>query len=199
MQIAPGPGQTFAVPPAACLVVFSLSNEPWLKYSLALVADQGTDRERWTSTRLRREGLYIESATNRYELALAPANGSRYDKYTLSEVLAPHDMDARAVEAAGVPLPRQKTTLLEESLDWEVWTTTRPAIPPSVTCYLAASCRPRIVWAGAGVGTELRARARRRVPSPTLALRAVHGRCVTQACKPGRMGSSCYDAAMCVF
>jgi len=35
VQIAPGPGQTFAIPPAACLVVFSLSSEPWLKYSLA--------------------------------------------------------------------------------------------------------------------------------------------------------------------
>ena len=41
VQIAPGPGQTFPVPPAACLVVFSHSSEPWLKYSLALVADQG--------------------------------------------------------------------------------------------------------------------------------------------------------------
>jgi len=124
VQIAPGPGQTFAIPPAACLVVFSLSSEPWLKYSLALVADQGTDRERWTSTRLRREALYLESATKRFELALAPADGaSVHDKYTLAEVQTPHEMDARAVEAAGVPLPRGKTSLLEEGLDWEelVW------------------------------------------------------------------------------
>jgi len=123
VQIAPGPGQTFAIPPAACLVVFSLSSEPWLKYSLALVADQGTDRERWTSTRLRREALYLESATKRFELALAPSDDALHDKYTLSEVPAPHGMDARAVEAAGVPLPRAKTALLEEGLDWEelVW------------------------------------------------------------------------------
>jgi len=123
VQIAPGPGQTFAIPPAACLVVFSLSSEPWLKYSLALVADQGTDRERWTSTRLRREALYLESATKRFELALDPSDESAHDKYTLTEVPTPHAMDARAVEAAGVPLPRAKTTLLEEGLDWEelVW------------------------------------------------------------------------------
>ena len=119
VQIAPGPGQSFAIPPAACLVVFSLSSEPWLKYSLALVADQGTDRERWTSTRLRREALYLESATKRYELALQPSSGSPFDRYTLAEVPQPHEMDARAVEAAGVPLPRGKTNLLEEALDWE--------------------------------------------------------------------------------
>ena len=28
-------------------------------------------------------------------------------------------MDARAVEAAGVPLPKSKTSKLEEGLDWE--------------------------------------------------------------------------------
>jgi hypothetical protein len=89
VQIAPGPGQSFAVPPAACLVVFSLSSEPWLKYSLGLVADQGTDPDRWTSTRLRREALYLESASKRYELALQSGGSGAYDKYTLSEVRPP--------------------------------------------------------------------------------------------------------------
>ena len=123
VQIAPGPGKSFAVPPAACLVVFSLSSEPWFKYSLALVADQGTDKDRWTSTRLRREAVYLESATQRFELAVQPSDGMAYDKYTLSEVRTPHEMDARAVEAAGVPLPKNKTVRLEESLDWEelIW------------------------------------------------------------------------------
>jgi len=122
VQIAPGPGQSFAVPPSACLVVFSLSREPWFKYSLALVADQGTEPERWTSTRLRREALYLESATRRFELAVqqpAAAGDGGYDKYTLSQVLRPHEMDGRAVEAAGVPLPAASATLLHEDLDWE--------------------------------------------------------------------------------
>jgi hypothetical protein len=123
VQIAPGPGQSFAIPPAACLVVFSLSSEPWLKYSLALVADQGTDASRWTSTRLRREALYLEGASRRFELKLQPSEGSRYDKYTLSEVKDPYEMDSKAVEAAGVPLPASKLEVLEEGLDWEelVW------------------------------------------------------------------------------
>lgn len=123
VQIAPGPAQSFAVPPAACLVVFSLSNEPWLKYSLALVADQGTDRERWTSTRMRREAMYLESNSRRFELTLQPSAGSEYDKYSLSQVLSPHEMDHRSLEAAGVPLPSSAVTLLHNGLDWEelVW------------------------------------------------------------------------------
>jgi len=123
VHIAPGPGQTYAVPTAACLVVFSLSSEPWFKYTLALIADQGTDTERWTSTRLRREALYLEGATRRFELALQPSEGTAYDKYTLSEVWLPHEMDARTVEAKGVPLPRSSVAVLENDLDWEelVW------------------------------------------------------------------------------
>ena len=124
VQIAPGPGQTFAVPPAACLVVFSLSNEPWYKYSLALIADQGTEPTRWTSARMQREALYLESPSRRFELTLMPSSADeKYDKYVLSQVLTPHQMDACAVQAAGVPLPPSAVTLLHEHLDWEelVW------------------------------------------------------------------------------
>lgn len=123
VQIAPGPGQTFAVPPAACLVVFSLSNEPWYKYSLSLVADQGTDASRWTSSRMQREAMYLESPSRRFELALQPAADAEFDKYTLSQVVSPQEMDNSAVQAAGVPLPASAVTLLHEGLDWEelVW------------------------------------------------------------------------------
>ena len=129
--VAPGPGQSFATPPSACIVVFNLSNEPSLKYSLALVADQGTDearrrtlplslprtrsrtrsrtrtrtrtpnpnpnQARWTSTRLRREVVYLESRHRRFELAHTGskkgADGQAFDKYSLSQVLRPHSMD----------------------------------------------------------------------------------------------------------
>ena len=121
VQIAPGPGKSFAVPPAACLVVFSLSSEPWFKYSLALVADQGTDKARWTSTRLRRDAIYLESAIKRYELTMMKEGSASapYARYTLSEVIALHELDARALEAAGVPLPTSRATVLEDGIDWE--------------------------------------------------------------------------------
>ena len=91
---------------------------------VALCLCTGTDKERWTSTRLRREALFLEGPTERLELVRAPAvSGARYDRYTLARVKAPHEMDARAVEAAGVPLPKAKVVRLEEGLDWEelVW------------------------------------------------------------------------------
>ena len=42
---------------------FNLCMEPWLKYAMHLVADQGLQRSQWTSGRLLREVLYVE--TNR--------------------------------------------------------------------------------------------------------------------------------------
>jgi len=125
--VAPGPGQSFATPPSACIVVFNLSNEPSLKYSLALVADQGTDEARWTSTRLRREVVYLESRHRRFELAHTGskkgADGQAFDKYSLSQVLRPHSMDRRQMEKEGVPLPAARLKRLHEDLDWEeiVW------------------------------------------------------------------------------
>jgi hypothetical protein len=84
---------------------------------------QGTAKERWTSTRMRRETLYLESGSRRFELSLASGGASAYDKYTLSQVSSPHEMDRRALEAAGVPLPAMSVTRLHEDLDWEelVW------------------------------------------------------------------------------
>ena len=174
--VEPGPGGSFSVPAAACIVVFNLSSEPSLKYSLPLVSDQGTTcaarppartrparppatrpppparpprpprrppatpspraprpisapaalpvrrPDRLTSARLRREALYLESRTRRFELAHAGvADGA--DRYTLSQVLKPHTMGRKAMEAEGVPLPARRVKKLHEGLDWEeiVW------------------------------------------------------------------------------
>mmetsp|Transcript_33250 Transcript_33250/g.87468 ORF Transcript_33250/g.87468 Transcript_33250/m.87468 type:complete len:323 (-) Transcript_33250:860-1828(-) len=127
VQVASGPGQTFAVPPAACFAVFSLSNEPWYKYSLAMVADQGTDPTRWTSARMLREALYLEGPARRFELCLQPASSGAdatgYDKYVLSQVIDPYAMDNSAMQAAGVPLPSSKARVVHSDVDWEelVW------------------------------------------------------------------------------
>ena len=41
---------------------FNLCMEPWLKYAMHLVADQGLQRSQWTSARLLRDVLYVETA-----------------------------------------------------------------------------------------------------------------------------------------
>ena len=43
-------------------VQFNLCNEPWLKYSMLLVADQGLKPPQWTSARLHKESLFLETA-----------------------------------------------------------------------------------------------------------------------------------------
>jgi len=115
----PGPGESFLVPPAACLVVFNLSNEPCYKYSLALVADQATSPDRWTATRLRREVLYLESKQRRFELAHRGTSPTGFDTYSFSQVLNPQAMDRRALEGHGVPLPKNLVKVLHSDVDWE--------------------------------------------------------------------------------
>jgi len=124
---SPGPGQSFAVPPSACLILFNLSQEPCYKYSLALIADQSTQSDRWTSCRLRRETLYLEGVSRRYELRCTKSDkagkASAYDTYSFSQVLKAHAMDRRAMDKAGVPLPEENLKPLHDGIDWEevVW------------------------------------------------------------------------------
>lgn len=40
---------------------FNLCNEPWLKYSMLLVADQGLKASQWTSSRLHKDVLFLET------------------------------------------------------------------------------------------------------------------------------------------
>ena len=42
-------------------VQFNLCMEPWLKYAMHLVADQGLRRQLWTSSRLLQEVLFLET------------------------------------------------------------------------------------------------------------------------------------------
>ncbi len=42
-------------------VQYNLCNEPWLKYTLAAVADKGLKRSSWTSSRLLNEVLLLET------------------------------------------------------------------------------------------------------------------------------------------
>ena len=46
-------------------VVFNLSLEPWLVYSLRHVADRGMDPTNWTSYRLKSQTFYFESNGSR--------------------------------------------------------------------------------------------------------------------------------------
>lgn len=50
-------------------IQFNLCNEPWLKYSISVVADKGLKKPLYTSARLKKgEVLYLETHSKRYEL-----------------------------------------------------------------------------------------------------------------------------------
>jgi hypothetical protein len=55
-------------PSAEVTLLYNLANEPWLKYTMASVADQGLGSDHWTSARLRGATLYLETARERLEL-----------------------------------------------------------------------------------------------------------------------------------
>ncbi|GAB4855777.1 hypothetical protein Ancab_024422 [Ancistrocladus abbreviatus] len=53
-------------------IQYNLCNEPWLKYSISVVADKGLKKPLFTSARLKKgEVLYLETHSCRYELCFA--------------------------------------------------------------------------------------------------------------------------------
>lgn len=42
-------------------IIYSLSNEPWMKYNMAAVADRGLKPSQWTSARLVSQVLLLET------------------------------------------------------------------------------------------------------------------------------------------
>ncbi|XP_048623108.1 uncharacterized protein LOC106406843 isoform X1 [Brassica napus] len=53
-------------------IQYNLCNEPWIKYSISVVADKGLKKPLFTSARLKKgEVLYLETHSSRYELCFA--------------------------------------------------------------------------------------------------------------------------------
>ncbi|RYR06921.1 hypothetical protein Ahy_B05g074237 isoform B [Arachis hypogaea] len=71
-------------------IQYNLCNEPWIKYSISIVADKGLKKALYTSARLKKgEVLYLETHSCRYELGFA---GEKMVKTTPSSQL--HNPDA---------------------------------------------------------------------------------------------------------
>ncbi|XP_057491869.1 uncharacterized protein LOC130777489 [Actinidia eriantha] len=70
-------------------IQYNLCNEPWIKYSLSIVADKGLKKPLYTSARLKKgEVLYLETHSHRYELCFT---GERMVKASTSS--QSHDME----------------------------------------------------------------------------------------------------------
>jgi hypothetical protein len=106
-------------------VQYNLCNEPWLKYGVAAVADQGFKKSQWTAARLRRETLYLESHGHRYELSFdgdaeaVDENGcglASEDKYRWARCKIPRPLPE--TRALGVPLPADELDGVVRGLKW---------------------------------------------------------------------------------
>ena len=107
---------------------YSLSNEPWLKYTLGAVADRGLKRAGWTSARLRGEVLFLETPRHRFQLTwdgLLPGHqGSspevlaQLDSFSFARCRAPA-LDVHEVQSLGVPLPVARLEVLAKSQAWQ--------------------------------------------------------------------------------
>jgi hypothetical protein len=107
---------------AEVTILYSLSNEPWLKYSLAAVADRGLQRSAWTSARLRRDVLFLESKTQRFQLAWeghGKPEGEREGLDAFSFSRCRQLLELGEVAQLGVPLPASALSPLARGVGWE--------------------------------------------------------------------------------
>ncbi|KAL6765788.1 hypothetical protein V8C86DRAFT_2449554 [Haematococcus lacustris] len=103
-------------------VQYNLCNEPWLKYTLAAVADKGLKPAQWTSARLVDHVMMLETSSKRYQIArvVMPSNsaaeGSK-DAYSLSlcKVVLPSGM----MRKPKLPLTGDLVEVMHSQLDWE--------------------------------------------------------------------------------
>ncbi|KAL9318004.1 hypothetical protein ACSQ67_014521 [Phaseolus vulgaris] len=130
-------------------IQYNLCNEPWVKYSISIVADKGLKRPLYTSARLKKgEVMYLETHLSRYELCFTgekmvkatpatqmhdpksqnhhahSANGEKNDcENVLIDAFrwsrCKKPLPQKVMRTIGIPLPLEHIEVLEESLDWE--------------------------------------------------------------------------------
>mmetsp|Transcript_2528 Transcript_2528/g.5261 ORF Transcript_2528/g.5261 Transcript_2528/m.5261 type:complete len:401 (-) Transcript_2528:375-1577(-) len=106
-------------------VQYNLCNEPWMKYSMSVVADRGLSGSQLTSARLRKEVLLLETHSQRYELSSdSCGRGSAdattapdEDTYRWVRCLKPHTLSG--LQELGLPLPEEEYEPMYSKIGWE--------------------------------------------------------------------------------
>ena len=106
-------------------MVFNLSSEMWLAYSLPAICDKGRDFKDFTSYRLKKSVLYIETANERYEISLnfMDHNNDDYlfeefETYKIAQVLDPIPKDNDFMREQKIPLNDIYVKVLYNMVDW---------------------------------------------------------------------------------
>lgn len=102
-------------------VVFNLCNEPWLKYTIAAIADKTMKPSGWTSSRLRDEVLFLESHSERWQICYTQTTSeegaSGKDLYSFAKCKAA--LPISLLQKTGVPQPASLVEVIEQNAEWE--------------------------------------------------------------------------------
>ena len=106
-------------------MVFNLSFEMWLAYSLPAICDKGRDFENFTSYRLKKDVLYIETSNQRFEISLNFMDHNNddylyeeYEKYKIAEVIDPIPKDNDFMRGNKRPLEDKYIKVIYNMVDW---------------------------------------------------------------------------------
>ena len=106
-------------------MVFNLSSEMWLAYSLPAICDKGRYFKDFTSYRLTKSVLYIETENQRYEISLKYMDHNddeylfeEYETYRIAEVLDPIEKDNDFMREVTIPLDEKYLKIIFDIVDW---------------------------------------------------------------------------------
>jgi hypothetical protein len=106
-------------------MVFNSSNEMWLHYALPAICDKGRDIKEYTSWRLKDKVLYLETDSNRYEIARNISDHTNddylfeeYETFRISQVNDPSSKDNEFMQNASIPLGEDDVNVMFSRLDW---------------------------------------------------------------------------------
>lgn len=104
-------------------VVYNITNEPWLKYNMAAIADRGLKPSQWTSARFQTQVLLVETARERFELCITSdgeaENGDAHDEVLYRFARCKQPLTMRLMWNHGLPLPESQLEVVHPALRWE--------------------------------------------------------------------------------
>lgn len=106
-------------------MIFNLSNEMWLHYSIPAISDKGRDLKDYTSWKLKDRVLYLETIDKRYEIARNITDHTNddylfeeYETFRISEVVDPVIKDNQFMLDNAIPLIEENVTVIFSRVDW---------------------------------------------------------------------------------
>ena len=112
-------------------LIYNLCNEPAFKFSLCVFGDKSSDIQSRSSYFTRKQAIYLETETDRYEICRNQPSVrdeddltiSRPARYTFSKVMDPQILDNQFFASSDIPLSTDNKEIIADDLHWEdfIW------------------------------------------------------------------------------